>query len=67
MVADLNARTCKIQKFILATIPGYAGEHKLIFETTEMDRDACCASDLTPAAYLEITRPICYSAGENTP
>lgn len=32
-----------------------------------MDRVACCAADLTPASYLDITRPICYSAEENTP
>jgi hypothetical protein len=67
MLVDLDAKTCQIQKFNLATIYGHEGEHKFIIGTTLMDRDACCAADLTPASYLDITRPICYSAEENTP
>jgi len=67
MIIDLDARTCAIQKFNLATISGHEGEHKFILETKDMDREDCCASDLTPASYLDITRPICYSVEENTP
>ena len=67
MVVNESERTCQIQKFNQATIPGHSGEHKLLYETTVMTREQCCASDLTPASYLDITRPICYTAEENTP
>ena len=67
MVVNLDARTCQIQKFNQGAIPGHTGEQKLVYETTMMTREQCCASDLTPASYLDITRPICYNAEENMP
>ena len=67
MLVNLDARTCSIQSSNLATIPGVEGQHLFILSTTDMDREACCAATLTPASYLDVTRPICYNAEENTP